>query len=95
MHRNMRVGELAGEVLARQARSRAKSTGESFEAALEVVLETEAGRQLEELRDGSHRDESARRWQGSLPRDRAEERALVRPRGRRQATERTLSATSR
>jgi hypothetical protein len=96
MHRNMRVDDLAAEVLARQARTpRAKSTGEPFEAALEVVLETEAGRQLEELRDGPHRDESARGWQNGLPRERAEERALARRGGRRRATERTLSATSR
>ena len=95
MHRNMRVDDLAAEVLARQARARAERTGEPFEVALGVVLATEAGRQLEELRDGPHRDESARGWQENLPRERAEERALARRGGRRRATERTLSATSR
>ena len=52
MHRNMRVDDLAAEVLTRQARIRAERTGEAFKAALEAVLETEAGPQLEELRDG-------------------------------------------
>ena len=95
MHRNMRVDDLAAEVLIRQARARAERTGEPFEAALELVLETEAGRQLEELRDGPHRDESARRWQEDLRRERAEERALARRGERGRATERTPSAKSR
>ncbi len=94
MHRNMRVDNLVTEVLARQARARSERTGEPFEVALGVVLGTEAGRQLEELRDGSHHGESARRWQEDLPRERAEERALARRGERRRATERTLSATS-
>ncbi|MDP9457811.1 MAG: hypothetical protein M3Q49_01785 [Actinomycetota bacterium] len=74
MNRNMRVDDLMAEVLARQARARARRTGEPFEVALGVVLGTEAGRQLQELRDGPHRGESARRWQVNLPRERAEER---------------------
>ena len=84
MYRNMRVEDLANEVLARQARTRAERTGEPFETALTAVLDTEAGRQLEELRDGSHRVENARRWQEGLPRERAEERT----RARRDARER-------
>ena len=52
MHKNQRVTDMAVEVLARQARAHAKQTGEPFEAALERVLETEAGRQLGKLRDG-------------------------------------------
>ncbi len=72
MNRNMRVDDLAAEVLARQAKARAKSTGEPFEEALGVVLETEAGWQLEELRDGPHRNKSARRWQEDLRGERAE-----------------------
>ena len=75
MHRNIRVGDLVDEVLARQARARAEQTGETFEVALGVVLGTEAGRQLEEVRDGAYRGESARRWQEDLRRERAEERA--------------------
>ena len=82
MHRNMRVDDLAAEVLTRQARLRAKRTGETFEAALAVVLETEAGRQLEELRDGPYHAESVRRWQESIPRERAKERARARQEGR-------------
>ena len=40
MHRNMRADVLlAAEVLASQARARAKRTGEPFEAALGVVLQ--------------------------------------------------------
>lgn len=95
MHRNMRVDDLAAEVLVRQARAHAERTDEPFEAALEVVLETEAGRQLEELRDGPHRDKSARRWQEDLRRERAEERTQTRRGRRRRHTERALSATSR
>ena len=95
MHRNMRVEDLAAEVLARQARARAERTGEAFEVALEAVLETEAGRQLEELRDGEHGGESARRWQENLPRERAEERVQARREGRRkQATEKAFSTAS-
>lgn len=39
-----------------------------------TVLETEAGRQLGELRDGPHRHDGAREWQESLLRERTEER---------------------
>jgi hypothetical protein len=74
MRKNQRVAEMADEVLARQARDRARRTGESVEEALEAVSETEAGRQLTELRDGPHGEEKARDWQEDLPRERAEER---------------------
>ena len=75
MHENQRVADMAVEVLTRQAEARAERTGEPFEGALKAVLETEAGRQLEELRDGPHHDESAKRWQEDLPRKRTEERS--------------------
>jgi hypothetical protein len=65
---------MAVDVLARQAGDRARQTGEPFDEALNAVLETEAGRQLGELRDGSHRDERAERWQEDLVRERARER---------------------
>ncbi|CAA9482670.1 MAG: hypothetical protein AVDCRST_MAG25-2865 [uncultured Rubrobacteraceae bacterium] len=78
MHQNMRLDDLAAEVIACQAKARARRTGEPFEVALGVVLGTEAGRQLEELRDGPHRSESARRWQADLRRERAEERVQAR-----------------
>ena len=74
MQKNQLVADMAIEVLARQARTRAERTGEAFEEALKVVLETEAGRQLEELRDGPHRDKRAERWQKDLAPKRAEER---------------------
>jgi ketosteroid isomerase-like protein len=45
---NQRVDEMAEEVLACQARGRTRRSGEPFEEALKTVLETEAGRQLEE-----------------------------------------------
>jgi hypothetical protein len=65
---------MADEVLARQARARAERTGEPFEEALKAVRNTEAGRQLEELREGPHRHEKANQWQEDMPRERAEER---------------------
>jgi hypothetical protein len=74
MHENQRVAAMAVDVLARQAGDRAKQTGEPFDKALNAVLQTEAGRQLGELRDGSHRDEQAERWQEDLVRERARER---------------------
>ena len=78
MQENQRVSDLALEVLARQASGRAKRTGEPLEGALKAVLETEAGRQLRELRDGPLRDESAQQWQEDLPRRRAEGRMRAR-----------------
>jgi hypothetical protein len=65
---------MATEVLARQAGTRAKRSGESLEAALRAVLQTEAGRRLGQLRGGVHRDERADQWQPTLARERAEER---------------------
>ena len=44
------VADMVDEVLARQAAYRASQTGEWFEDALETVIETVAGRQLQELR---------------------------------------------
>ena len=97
MHRNMRVDDLVAEVLSRQAKARADLIGETFEAALEAVMETEAGRQLEELRDGKYGGESARQWQEDLLRERAEERNRARPKGRRRrrrAAEKVFSTAS-
>jgi hypothetical protein len=74
MHENQRVIEMADEVLARQAKARAKHTEEPFEMALMAVRETEAGQQLAELRDGPNCDERAKRWQEDLPRGRTRER---------------------
>src|ERR687897_3708355 len=90
MQQNQSVSEMATEVLARQAAARAKRTGESLEAALRAVLQTEAGRRLGQLRDGEHRDERAEQWQPSLSRERAEERrqAQLEERRRLKAEER-------
>ncbi len=74
MHKNQKVAEMAVDVLARQAGERANRTGEPFEEALKSILETEAGRQLGELRDGPHRDERAERWQENLVQERTQER---------------------
>ena len=93
MYRNIRVDDLAAEVLARQARIYAEKSGEPYDAAMRLVLETEAGRQLEELRAGPHRDESARRWHENLQREQAEHRA--RSRWKEQAAETAPLVASR
>jgi hypothetical protein len=76
MHAKQIVAHMADEVLARQA-ARARCSGESFEDALGAVLRTEAGRQLQELRDGVHGSKKADEWQENLVRPRAEERAAL------------------
>ena len=77
MHAKQIVAHMADEVLARQAAARARCSGESFEDALGAVLRTEAGRQLQELRDGVHGSKRAEEWQENLVRPRAEERAAL------------------
>jgi len=77
MHTKQKVAEMADEALARQAAARARWSGEPFEDALCAVLRTEAGRQLQELRDGVHGSERAEEWQENLVRSRAEERAAL------------------
>jgi hypothetical protein len=85
MQENQRVADMAIDVLARQAGARAEKTGESFEEALRGVLETEAGRQLGELRDGPHREERAGDWQEDLVRERVRERKRDHAEERKQA----------
>src|SRR5918993_4270514 len=85
MQENQRVSDMALEVLARQASILSRRTGEPFDAALEAVLHTKAGRRLRELGEGPYRDESAHRWQEDLPRNRAEQRKQVRREERRQS----------
>jgi hypothetical protein len=87
MQQNQSVSEMATEVLARQAGARARRTGESLEAALRAVLQTEAGQRLARLRDGVHRDERADQWQPSLPQERAEERRQAQREERRHLKE--------
>ena len=74
VRKKQKVAGMADEILARQARTRAERAGETFEEALKGVLDTEAGRQLEELRAGPHGREKASQWQEGLTRERAEER---------------------
>ena len=68
------VAEMANEVLLRQAKARADRSGEPIEEAMEAVLNSEAGKQLKELRDGPHGDEGVEEWQVGLARERARER---------------------
>jgi hypothetical protein len=71
------VSEMVAEVLNRQAKTLVERTGRSFEAAMEAVSKTAAGRQLRELADGPHRDEKARDWQVGLARECAEKRRYL------------------
>ena len=73
MKKKQRVADMAEEVLKRQARDRVERSGEPFEDALKAVLETKAGRQLEELRNGPHSGERAQEWQ-NIRQERIEER---------------------
>jgi hypothetical protein len=75
MRAEQTVNEMAQEALWRQARALAQRTGEPFVEALEAVVETPAGRQLEELRCGPHEEEEARYWQANLLFERVSEQA--------------------
>ena len=74
MREDQSVAEMANEVLMRQARARAERRGEPIEDAMEAVLNTDAGKQLRELRDGAHGEESFEETQVGAARDRAQER---------------------
>jgi hypothetical protein len=67
------VAEMANEVLMRQAKVRADRSGEPIEEAMEAVVNTEAGKQLRELRDGPHGEEGVEETQEGVARDRAQE----------------------
>lgn len=73
MHRQQTVAEMVEEVLYRQAATRARKTGEPFARALDAILDTEAGRQLEELKNGPESHERAQVWQDRLAMERLEE----------------------
>ena len=75
MRAEQTVDEMAKEALARQARALAQRTGDPLLESLEAVLETPAGRQLEELRCGPHRHERTRYWQANLLFERVSEQA--------------------
>ena len=74
MREDQNVAEMANEVLMRQARGRAERRGEPIEEAMEAVLNTDAGKQLRELRDGPHGEESLEETQVGAARERAQER---------------------
>jgi hypothetical protein len=69
------ITELANEVLARQAKARAERVGEPIEEAMEAVLNTEAGRELRDLRDGPHGEEGVEETQVEAARERARARS--------------------
>jgi hypothetical protein len=75
MREDQSVAEMANEVLMRQAKARSERRGEPIEEAMEAVLDTEAGRQLMELRDGPHAEEGVEEAQVDAARERAKERA--------------------
>ena len=68
MREDQSVAEMANEVLMRQAKARAERRGEPIEEAMEAVLDTEAGKQLRELRDGPHGEESVEEAQEGVAR---------------------------
>ena len=74
MRKDQSLTEMANEILMRQAKARAERRGEPIEDAMEAVLSTEAGKQLRELRDGLHGQESVEESQVEVARERAEER---------------------
>ena len=74
MREDQSVAEMANEVLMRQAKARADRSGEPIEEAMEAVLDTEAGKQLRELRDGPHSEEGVEETQVDAARERARER---------------------
>jgi hypothetical protein len=76
MREDQTISEMVEEVLERQAKALAGRSGQPLGAALEVVADTEAGRQLRELVNGQHRSEKARDWQTNLLWERAEGRLM-------------------
>jgi hypothetical protein len=74
MREDQSVAEMANEVLMRQAKTRSERSGEPIEVAMEAVLNTEAGKQLKELRNGPHGEESIEETQVGAARERAQKR---------------------
>jgi hypothetical protein len=75
MRAEQTVNEMAQVVLWRQAKAQARRTGQSYASARAAVVETPAGRKLEELRCGAHQDEEVRYWQANLLFKRVSEQA--------------------
>ena len=76
MQKDQTVSQMAQEVLTRQVRALAHSSGHSLEDARQAVVDTPAGRQLRDLADGEHRHEKAKQWQASVYWERAEQRYM-------------------
>ena len=76
MQQDQSVSEMAQEVLMRQTKALAQSSGHSLEDARQAVSDTEAGRQLRALAIGENGHEKARAWQAGVFWDRAEERLM-------------------
>jgi hypothetical protein len=76
VHPEQTVSEMAQDVLTNQARALVERTGQTFESALAAISDTEAGRKLVELSNGSRCDERASEWQEGLLRERAERLAV-------------------
>ena len=74
MREDQSVAEMANEVLMRQAKRRSDRSGEPIEVAMEAVLNTEAGKQLRELRNGPHAEERVEEAQVGAARERAQKR---------------------
>ena len=74
MQKDQTISEMANEVLMRQAKARAERRDEPIEEAMEAVVDTEAGTQLRELRDGPHGDEGVEESQVETARERAHQR---------------------
>ena len=75
MREDQSVAEMANEVLMRQAKARAERRGEPIEDAMQAVLDSEAGQQLMQLKDGPHGEEGVEETQVDAARKRAKERA--------------------
>jgi hypothetical protein len=75
MRAEQTVNEMVQDVLSTQAKAQAQRTGQSYASARAAVVETPAGRQLEELRCGAHQDEEVRYWQANLLFKRVSEQA--------------------
>ena len=76
MQQDQSVSQMAQEVLMRQAKALAQSSGHSLEDARQAVSDTEAGRQLRDLANSEHSHEKAKQWQVSVFWERAEERMM-------------------
>jgi hypothetical protein len=74
LHNEQTVGEMAEEVLVRQARVLVAQTQQPFGRALEAVSNTEAGRALRALAESECRFQRAAKWQANLRLERVQER---------------------